>query len=340
MSLTQQNPRIVVYGTGQFGQYFTQLAVQQGFEIRAAFNRAGAKVGQDLGRLSGLGRELGVVVQDCDTASYDNLDADVAIVATTDRLSQNMPAYERLMNGGLNIICHGAESSFPYGVDQALATRIDELARMNGVSFTGTGVWDSYRIWPALVACGPCTEIHSIYHHSMSDASTTGKELMLAVGVGMTVDEFDREIVRKPGLVGGYYNTVPQHVLTALGYTVTSATEHRQPIVFEESIYSELLGQDVAPGLVVGTRIVAEVTSRQGLSILMHHDGRLFRPGEREFATWSIEGKPSVKIRMERENVVHFSTGSMINRVHDIIAAPPGIRLVSQLGPLRHRAPN
>jgi 4-hydroxy-tetrahydrodipicolinate reductase len=34
---------------------------------------------------------------------------------------------------------------------------------------------------------------------------------------------------------------------------------------------------------------------------------------------------------------VHTSSACLVNRIPDVIAAPPGIRLVSQLGVLRHK---
>lgn len=333
-----KSPRVVVYGTGQFGQMFTRLAQEKGIEIVAAFNRAGKKVGQDLGTLSGLEKPLGVVVQDCDQGDFSTLDADVAIVAMTDRQAINFPAYERLLGAGINIICHGAESSFPRGVDKDIADRIDRLARDNNVSFTGTGVWDAYRIWPGIIAAGPCTRIDSIYHESTSDASVTGKALMLAVGVDMTPEEYDRECVQKPGLIGGYYKTVPHHLLTALGYHVTETSEHREPVLWDEPVYSELLEKDIPPGRVVGTRIVATAKTQEGLEVVFHHEGRLFRPEEKEYAAWTFTGKPWVKITVQREDTAHFSTASMLHRVDDIIAAPPGIQEVSRLGPLKHSA--
>ena len=79
-------PRIVIYGTGQFGQFITRLAVEKGFPVVAAFNRAGEKIGQDLGRVAGLERDIGVVVQDCDQADFSKLNADIGIVTISDRL--------------------------------------------------------------------------------------------------------------------------------------------------------------------------------------------------------------------------------------------------------------
>ena len=51
-------PRIAIYGMGQFGKMIARFAVQKGWSIVAAFNRAGPKVGEDIGRIAGLERTL------------------------------------------------------------------------------------------------------------------------------------------------------------------------------------------------------------------------------------------------------------------------------------------
>src|SRR5690606_33025882 len=125
----------------QYGSHIAKLALAKGWPIVAAFNRAGPKVGQDLGRVIGLGRDLGVVVQDCETGNFDRLDADIGIVTQFDLLRRNMDAYRRLMNAGLNVGCHGVQSYSPYSNDSEAAAQIDALASRNGVTFTGSGIW-------------------------------------------------------------------------------------------------------------------------------------------------------------------------------------------------------
>src|SRR3546814_11337771 len=98
--------------------------------------------------------------------------ADIAIVATTDRIAANFPAYERLLGAGLNVICHGGEAYFPAGADAAVADRIDVLARANGVTFTGQGIWDITRPWIALLLPGTCTDIDSIFHRRITTSTS------------------------------------------------------------------------------------------------------------------------------------------------------------------------
>ena len=90
-------PRIVIYGVGQYGAMIARLAADRGWPIVAAFNRAGPKVGQDLGRVAGLDRDLGVAIQDSASGDYAGLDANLGGVTHRDLLSANIDAYRRLM---------------------------------------------------------------------------------------------------------------------------------------------------------------------------------------------------------------------------------------------------
>ena len=231
--MTQQitKPRIVIYGTGRTGQTIARLAIQKGWTIAAAFNRAGPKVGQDIGRLAGLDRDIGVVVQDCETATYANLDAKIGIVTVTDILRQNLPAYQRLLGAGLNVICHGTEAYDPFGNDAEVAAQIDKLAKSKGVTFSGGGIWDMSRIWSGILVAGPCTELKSMFHSSLTDCSRFGKPAMLHTGVGKSVDEFKQ--MAAAFAILKTYKTIPQHVLDALGYAVTDVLFSVEPVTFD-----------------------------------------------------------------------------------------------------------
>lgn len=336
--LQHKKPRIVLYGTGQFGGYITRFAVDKGWPIVAAFNRSGDKIGQDLGRLYGLGRDLGVVVQDCEKARFDKLDADIGLVVMTDFLKTNFTAYERLMNAGLNVLCHGGEAYFPRGSDPDTAMKIEALAKANGVTFTGGGIWDMSRIWAGILVAGPCTELRALHHTSITDAQRNGVPQMLSVGVGLSEQEFIETRVKKAGPTGSMYKTIPQHVLTGLGYTVTKVSERIEPVLFDEPIYCRLLDKELQPGTALGTRIVTRSETAEGISANAHIELRLFRDGEVEHMRWEVDGMPNTRIRTERDDSSHFTCSSLFNRIPDVISAPPGIQELYKLGPLSHTA--
>lgn len=332
--ISSRKPRIVIYGTGQFGCHIARFAHARGWPIVAAYNRAGSKVGQDIGRLAGLARDIGVTVQDCDTASYANLDADIGIVTTMNRLRDNFPAHQRLLNAGLNVLCHGIESYYPQGCDAEHAAVLDALARQNGVTFTGGGIWDMSRIWSGILVAGTCTEIRSLFHSSITDGARDGIEQMRYTGAGLTIAQF-RERLAGVNAIVSMYKTIPEHVLAALGYTISADRVWVEPVVLDEPLYCALLERDIPAGDCIGTRINAEIETEQGVKAKAVIELRLFKPGEVEHMFWSVDGMPRTRIRVERDDSAHATASCLFNRIPDVIAACPGIVPVSRLGPLR-----
>jgi 4-hydroxy-tetrahydrodipicolinate reductase len=330
-------PRLVIYGIGQFGQYIARFAHQKNWPIVAAYNRAGPKVGQDIGRLARLGRDIGVLVQDCDNVNYQDLDADIGVVTVGNHLAGNLPAYRRLLGAGLNVICHGAESYYPYGCDPEVAAEIDTLAKKNEVTFLGSGIWDMSRIWAGILIAGPCTELHAMNHSSITDCERVGKVQMMFTGVGLTVADFKTKL-RAENAVVTTYKTITEHVLTALGYSVSENQVRVEPVVFDAPIFCQLLEREIPAGDCVGTRIIVETETREGVTGNARIELRLFKEGEVEHMLWSVDGKPASRIRIERDDSAHATAACLFNRIPDVIAAPPGIVLVSELKPMKHTA--
>jgi len=332
-------PRLAIYGVGQFGRHIAKIAAQKGWPIVAAYNRAGEKVGKDLGRLAGLDRDMGVIVQDCDTANYDTLQADVALITATNSLEENFPAYKRFLNAGVNVLCLGGQSYFPYGNNPALAAEIDSMAKRNNVTFTGSGIWDMSRIWAGILVTGPCTEIKSLFHRSITDVSrqilTKAQAYELAVGISEK-DFWDKGYANN--LIALLYKTIPEHVLTATGYTIAETDVRLEPVTFDIPTTLPFFEEPIPPGHCVGTRIVCSTTTHQGVTARAEIELRLFKPGEVEHMFWQVEGRPSINVRTERSDSAHFSAASLFNRIPDVIAAPPGIVVVSQMGPMKHTA--
>jgi 2,4-diaminopentanoate dehydrogenase len=332
-------PRIAIYGTGQFGGMAARFALEKGWPIVAAYNRAGDKIGKDLGQVIGLGHDIGVVIEDCEIADFSSLEADIGLVFTTNLLKQNLPAYRRLLGAGANVLCHGSEAYHPFSSDQQTAAEIDALAKTNGVTFTGSGIWDMSRIWSGLLVIGPCTQIDSLVHRSITDAKGQAINPAQArqVGIGMSLAEFEQSGLPTSPLAISY-TTVPALVLETAGFTVTNRSAHIEPITFSEDIDAEALGGMIKAGTCVGTRIVGHVQTAQGPDVRVEIELRLFREGEVEHMFWEVFGKPRTRIRIERDNPGHATVGNLFNRIPDVLAARPGVVTVAELGPLKSSA--
>lgn len=334
------SPRIVIYGTGFVGKSLARFAVEKGWPIVAAFNRAGDKVRQDLGRLAGLDRDIGVIVQDCDKADFSALEADVALVAMTDRMDWNWPAYERLLGAGINVLCHGADCYMPWhSNNRATAEKVDALAKAKGVTFTGSGVWDMSRIWSGILAAGPSVRISSLHHTSFTDAPRQGVHHLQHIGIGMSHEEFAEKIgADKDNRMSNMYTLALAAVVEKLGYTITSITERREPITFDEPFTVWATGETLPPGAITGIRFIAEVTTSEGVPATSVIDLRPALDGEIEHMTWAVEGLPRMEIRVKREDTGFASASSLFNRIPDVLAAPPGIVEITKMGPLKSSA--
>lgn len=336
MSGESSAPRIAIYGMGQFGAIIARMAVEKGWPIVAAYNRAGPKVGQDVGRIAGLDRDLGVLVEDCETADYSQLSADIGIVTHRDVLRLNMPAYQRLMNAGLNIGCHGVQSYLPQATDPEAAKEIDELARHNGVTFTGSGIWDMSRIWSGILTAGPCTKLVALNHSSLTDpqGQTNSLAQLKQFCISEPVERFYEMGIDKSPLADSY-KTIPEHVLMALGFTVLGSTARIEPVIYDEPVATRYLPEGHFPaGVVVGVRILTETSTAEGVFGRARIELRMFKPGDVEHMAWEVEGSPRTRVRVEREDSAHATAACLFNRIPDIIAAPPGIVPVSRMGPL------
>ena len=331
-------PRIVIYGAGHYGQHITRIAVEKGWPIVAAYNRAGDKVGKDLGELAGI-HPMGVVVQDCDTADYVHLDADVGVVTATNSLHQNADAHERLLSAGLNVLCHGAESYYPYSFDPELAQNLDKLARANNVTFTGAGIWDVSRIWAGILVAGPCTSIKSLFHSSLTCAESQAghKEQFKMLGIGYSVQEFMEQGMDKNPLAS-WYRSVLEHVLSALGYTIKNIKQYAEPVVIDQPAESKKFDIYVPAGACIGTRCVGEVETEEGITARVEAETRFLRENETEHMFWEANGMPTTRLRTERDDSAHATAASLFNRIPDVIAAEPGLVPLAKLGPLKHTA--
>ena len=204
--------KVLIYGAGGIGQAVARLVAERGWAV-GAVNRAGEKVGRDLGELTAVPSLQGCVIADSETCDLATCGADIAVVAVHDRLSETIDHHRRLLNAGLNVICVGGESSNPIDVDPALADEIDHLARDNGVTFTGCGLWDAYRIWTLKTLAGPCTELRAIHHRSVTDVNRFGPEVVRLARIGDDPAELDGDGVMERSI----YRVFLTQVVASLG---------------------------------------------------------------------------------------------------------------------------
>ena len=327
------SPRLVIYGIGFVGQELVRLATRKGWQIVAALNRKGDKVGQDVGRLAGLDTDLGVVVQDCEAVDYDAIDADIVLNASRESLRGNMPCYERFLSRGIDVLCHAGEAYNPYWSDAERAKEIDALAKQNGATFSGSGIWDMTRLWSGMIAAGPCVEIRAIDHHTTTEVLRAGMHWARAVGIGMSPAEYEETIGRGPDRITASLTVPSVTVLQHYGYSIATVEQRKEPIIWDEAIDCPIMKREVAAGLVIGTCFIVDVVTVEGVTASTRASYRIFREGEDEEMSWRVHGFPGMEIRVKRDDSGVASASSLFNRIPDVLAAEPGIHTLMEFGP-------
>ena len=321
---------VLIYGVGAVGQAVARLAAQRGWTV-SGVNRAGDKVGRDLGELAGAPALVGQPIADAATSDLAGFGADIAVVAVHDRLAETIDHHRRLLEAGLNVICVGAESSYPADVDPAFAAEIDGLARAEGVTFTGCGLWDTYRIWTLKTLVGPCTELHEIRHRSVTDVNRFGPEVVRLARIGEDPAAFASGSESERSI----YRVFLTQVAASLGLTIEAVEEHQEPVVLDQDVACSSLGREIAAGLCVGLRTVIRVSTAEGVDALAEIELRLTAAGEGEWMSWRVDGAPPAEMRLEGLDTGHATASSVVNRIPDVLAAAPGLVTCDRLAPMR-----
>ncbi len=144
---------------------------------------------------------------------------------------------------------------------------------------------------------------------------------------------YERRLDKSPVLMA--HRAIPELVLRKLGYTIAHSDATAEPVVYDVPVETRLIPEGrFEAGVCVGVRTRLEVTTDEGVVATASIEQRMFLPGDVEHMDWDVQGTPRNRIRVERLDSAQASAGNLFNRIPDIIAAPPGIVPVTELGPL------
>jgi len=328
----------VVYGTGVLGLAATRLMLDKGVEIVGAFNRAGPKCGRDLGELAGLDRPLGVMVRTPDPVALRAAGADVAMVAVYDDMPRMAPIYRQCLEAGLNVVTAGSEASYAWNAYPAESRELDALARRMGVTLTGSANQDIFMIAAGALLSGACHEVRAIAFSSLVDVDDFGAAVAELVHVGRTPGEFAEA---RRGIAGderSVYVYFLENLAAELGLSVTGYRQSLAGVPAREPVQCRALDRTVAAGCLLGTRQVIAVETEEGITLRGRTDLRVLRPGERERKEWKIDGVPALTMRFGGLAGDLTTPIQMVNRIPDVINAPPGYVTVDRLPRLFYRS--
>jgi hypothetical protein len=322
--------RAVVYGVGEMGSIVTRLLVERGAEIVGAIARSETKVGRDLGEVAGLGQLLGVTIED-NPAAVLRRGADIAVVCVGSYLETMRPHFAACLENGVNVVTIEEETVFPWTTAPDHAKFLDLMAKANGVTLAASGAQDVFWLNLVTTLLGASHRIDQVIGHSVWNVDDYGPEVARHLHIGTTREEFEQHVADH-----GWPEFVARQTLEAmisrLGLSIGSINSTVTPLIVVEPVYCRALGFEVPPGALIGTVDRTEVASVEGPSFSFTMEGRIHRKGEVDSNTWQVFGEPDLVLSNDRVPTRFITCSTLVNRIVDVIEAPPGLVSLNMLG--------
>ena len=348
----EQKIKAVQYGVGKMSLYTMRYMLEKGIEIVGAVDVNPEVIGKDIGEI--LGKEkMGVVVVSAENAEemMQTTKPNICIITTRSLIAELEEPYMLCAKLGINAISTCEEAFYPQNSNPTLTNKIDELAKANNCTITGTGYQDIY--WGQLITsiAGSTQKITKIKGSSSYNVEDYGIALAEAHGAGLTLEDFDKqvaaldrmsdeerqEIINKGEYAPSYMWSVNGWLCSKLGLNVISQTQKCVPQIYKEDIYSSTLDMTIKAGDATGMSAVVTTKTKEGITIESECIGKVYAPDEFDKNVWTVEGEPTTTITVEKPATVELTCATVVNRIPDVINAQPGYITTDKLGDLQFK---
>ena len=344
--------KVVQYGVGKMSLYTMRYVYEKGGEIVGAVDVNPDVIGKDIGEILGT-ENKGVKVVPAENARemLQETKPDIAIVTTMSLLKDLENPLLLCAELGINAITTCEEAFYPENSNPTLTNKINELAKKNNCTITGSGYQDIY--WGQLISsiAGSTQKITKIKGSSSYNVEEYGIALAKAHGAGLSLEDFDKEvasvdkisneerqkIIESGEYLPSYMWNVNGWLCEKLGLTVKSQTQKCVPQTYKEDLYSSTLGMTVKAGDATGMSAVVTTETEEGITIESECIGKVYAPDEFDKNEWSIIGEPDTTIIVNKPATVELTCASVVNRIPDVINSEAGYVPTCEFGELNFR---
>lgn len=321
--------RVLHFGLGPIGSAIArQIAARPGFKIVGAVDIDPAKAGQDLSKLLGIPRRLGVKVQADAAAALKASKPHVVIHCTSSSLKAVLPQFEVILKSKTPIVSTTEELSYPFYSNRRLANQIDAMARKARVAVLGTGVNPGFAMDALPIAMtAVCERVDRITVNRIQDARIRRLPFQMKIGSGLTTAQFAKRVadgtVRHVGLTESI-----AMIADAMGWKLDRITDEIAPKVAQDRVESEYLAVDI--GHVCG--IIQDGTGyRKGEPLIrLHMEAYLGAP--ETYDQVDIEGSPRLSSKFAGGIHGDVATASItVNSIPKVLNAAPGLHTMRDL---------
>ena len=343
--------KFVQYGCGKMSKYTIRYAMERGYELVGAIDINPDIIGKDISCILG-GDDTGVkIVSNKDAKSMlESVKPDICIVTTMSLMTDLKDVLMLCAELGINAITTCEEAFYPFNSSPKITKEIDEIAKANNCTITGSGYQDAF--WGNLIStlAGATNNITKIKGSTSYNVEDYGIALAKAHGAGLSLDEFDKEIAildkisddeRNKMIEDGTYQ--PSYMWNTNGWlcdklnlTVVSQTQECIPQIAKEDIYSSTLNMTIKKGDATGMSARVITTTKEGVIIETECIGKVYDETEFDSNDWTVYGEPDTHMIINKPATVELTCATIVNRILDVINAESGFIPTSKMGELKY----
>lgn len=325
--------RAVIVGLGTHGRSIVGAGVEAGVHFVAAVDPFQAS--KDLGELTGVELAAGVTVaESADALDWASLQADIAIVAIKAPPANVVALMQDLLRKNLDVVTIVEDIYDLRLIDPELHAQLDQTAREHGKTAVATGSQDIAWVGLTTAATGLVRDLKYVELKQHLGVDGYPEDFVRWVGIGCTETEWQEAAEnagRTPSVFGGILPTMAR----SMGLTPGTGNRDMSIFTLDHDVESETFGRTIKAGDPAGRRDLVTLDTLEGVrfsaelitSVVMDQD---------DFSA-AVQGEHRVEINHKLLPGPPSVDATLINRLPDVIAAPPGVIATTKLPLPRYR---
>jgi 4-hydroxy-tetrahydrodipicolinate reductase len=209
-----------------------------------------------------------------------------------------------------------------------VAAEFNALCRRTGARIAGTGVNPGF-VMDILPICltGVSREVKSIYVERVVNASTRRQPLQAKIGSGQDPDDFRAKFAAGKAGHAGFQQSVAL-LAHAMGWRLDAIRETCEPVVATSRVVTQFFA--VAPGQCLG--IHQKCIGLSGGETKISLDLQMYLDAPLPHDAIVVKGRPELNLVLNGGVAGDDATvAALINLVPRLLAAAPGVRLMTEL---------
>lgn len=350
--MKKKNIKFIQYGCGKMAVYTMKYAIEKGYTLVGAVDVNPDLIGKDVSVVLG-GENLNVnIVSPLEAEQMmKKTKPDICIITTMSLMKDIEESLELCVKLGINAITTCEEAFYPFNSSPTITKKIDDLAKKNHCTITGSGYQDAF--WGNLIytIAGATDKITKIKGSSSYNVEDYGIALAKAHGAGLTLKEFEKDVassdnidedarkklIKQGDFLPSYMWNTTGWLCDKLGLTVVSQNQKCVPITYKKNLVSKTLNMTIKKGYATGMSAVVTTQTKEGITLEIECIGKVYSKTDVDQNIWTVYGEPTTNMVITKPDTVKLTCATIVNRILDVIDAEDGFVPTSRMGELKYR---